>query len=51
MDKTMADKFKCLPNDETKITPSLDYNWWLKRLDTQLNELISNSMRKPYYKT
>ena len=21
-----------------KITPSVDYNWWLKRLDTQINE-------------
>ena len=23
-----------------KITPSVDYNWYLKYLDTQLNELI-----------
>ena len=44
-----------------KITPSKDYNNWLKRLDTQLNEptnpnsksskLISQQIRKRYYKT
>ena len=44
-----------------KITPYVYYNWWLKRLDTQLNELTNkNSIKflkvfKPknnnYYKT
>ena len=28
-----------------KITPSLDYNWWLKRLDTQLYK-PNNQMHK-----
>ena len=31
----MADKLIYIP----KITPSVDYNYWLKRLDTQLIEL------------
>ncbi len=43
-----------------KIAPFVDYNWWLKRLDTQLNEptnqnlspqLLSQRIRKGYYKT
>ena len=41
-----------------KITPSVDYNLWLKRLDTQLNEptnqipkLLSQRIRKRYNKT
>ena len=44
-----------------KIIPSVDYNKWLKRLDTQLNELtnqnsikspklLSQLIRKRYYK-
>ena len=29
-----------------KIKPSKDYNWWLKRLDAQLNESTNqNSMK------
>ena len=34
----MADKLLFIPIDDTKITPSVDHNKWLKRLDTQLNE-------------
>ena len=31
-----------------KITPSVDYNQWFKRLDTQLNEPANqNSMEVP----
>ena len=31
-----------------KITPSVDYTWWLKRLYTQLNEPINqNSVKVP----
>ena len=29
----MADKLIYIPNDDTKIIPSVDYNWWLKLLD------------------
>ena len=31
---------------EHKITPSLDCNEWLKRLDTQLNEPTYQNLRK-----
>ena len=34
----MADKLMCIPIMIHKINPSVDYNEWLKRLDTQLNE-------------
>ena len=42
-----------------KIILSVDYKYWLKRLDTQLNEpnnqnsrkLLSQRIRKRYYKT
>ena len=37
----MADKFMFIPNDNTQITPSIDYTWWSKRLDTQLIELTN----------
>ena len=31
-----------------KITPSVNYNYWLKRLDTQLNEApYENSIKVP----
>ena len=31
-----------------KIFPSVDYNWWLKPLDTQLNEATNqNSIKVP----
>ena len=34
----MAKKFMYIPNDDTQNTPSVDYNLWSKRLDTQLNK-------------
>ena len=44
----MADKFMYNPNDDAQITHSVNYNWWLKRLDTQLNEPIDqNSIKVP----
>ena len=35
-----------IPNDETKITSSVDCNQWLKRLDTQLNEKKQSKFNK-----
>ena len=44
MDKSMADKLMYIP----KINPFVDYNKWLKNLDTQLNEPINqNSLKVP----
>ena len=35
----MADYLMHIPNEDDKITSSVDYNQWLKRFDTeQLNE-------------
>ena len=34
----MIYKLLYIPYDDTQITPSVDYNYWLKRLDTQLIE-------------
>jgi len=45
-----------------KIAPSVDYNWWLKCLDTQLNEstnqngikvpkVVKQTNRKTLFKT
>ena len=42
-DKTMDDILMYIPNDDTQNTPSLDYNWWLKRLETQLNDPINRN--------
>ena len=42
----MADKLMDIPNDDTKITPSLDYNKWLKPLDTQPDEPINHDLIK-----
>ena len=49
------------PIMKENITPSIYYNWWLKRLFTQLNEptnknsikvlKVSQRIRKRYYKT
>ena len=60
----MADKLMYIPNKETQNCTFVDYNYWLKRLDTitQLNEptnqnlikalkLLSQRIRKCYYKT
>ena len=33
-----------------KFTPYLDYNWWLKRLDTKLDESTNqNSLKVPEF--
>ena len=38
---TMVDEWMYIPNGDTKkITPSVDYNQCLKRLNTQLNDQI-----------
>ena len=42
----MADKLMYIPNDDTKIPPSVDYNQWLKSLDTQLNEPTNAKFNK-----
>ena len=34
----MGDKLMYIINDDTQIFPSVDYNEWFKRLDTQLIE-------------
>ena len=33
----MADKLLFIPDDDTQIHSFLDYNYWLKRMDTQIN--------------
>ena len=35
-----------IPYDETNITPYVDYNQWLNRLDTQHNEPRVNEREK-----
>ena len=42
----MSDKLMHIPNDDNKTTPSVDYNYWLKRLDTQLNETTNQNLIK-----
>ena len=43
----MADKLMYITNDVTqKSTPSVDYNSWLKRFDTQLNQPIKIQVPK-----
>ena len=45
---TMADKYITSQFDEHKITPSVDYNYWLKCLEAQVNEPTKeNSIRSP----
>ena len=41
----MDDKLMYIPNFDTRdrIKPSVDYNQWLKRLDTQLNQPTNKS--------
>ena len=34
-------------NDDTPNYNSIDYNWWLKRLDTQLNESTNKNYQSP----
>ena len=59
----MTEKLIYIPNDNTQITPSsVYYNYWLKRLDTQLNDptnqnlvkvpkLLGQRIRIDYWKT
>ena len=48
-DKIIVDKLMyTYPMIEHKITPSLDCNEWLKRLDTQLNEPTYQNLRKVF---
>ena len=62
MDKTMDDKLMYISNDETQITPFLDYNQKLKCFESKLNEstnqnstkvpkLFGQRFRKRYNKT
>ena len=49
----MTNKFMYISNDETQNYPSVDYNYWLKPLDTQINEpnfskVIKPTIRKRY---
>ena len=37
----MDDKLKYIPNDDIQITPSVDYDQLLKRLDIHSNKLIN----------
>ncbi len=41
----MADKLMYIPNDDTQIIPFLDYNYWLKHLDTESTN--QNSLKVP----
>ena len=34
----MADELMYIPNDDKEISSSVDYNYWLKYLNTKLNE-------------
>ena len=43
----MADKLIYISNDDTQFTPSVDYNKWLKRLDTQLNDQPFKIQKSP----
>ena len=46
----MADRLMYIPfpNDNKQITHPVDYNLWLKRLDTKINEQTNqNSMKVP----
>ena len=42
----MADKLMQIPNDDKQNTPSVDYNYWLKRLNTLLNVSINQIFTK-----
>ena len=39
----MVDKLMYILNGDRQNSSSIDYNLWLKRLDTQLNELINQN--------
>ena len=42
----MVDKWMYIPVITLKITPSVDYNEWLKRLNNQLNEPTNQNIIK-----
>ena len=42
----MADKLMYIPNDDTQITPFVNYNKLFKRLDTKLNEPTNQNLIK-----
>ena len=42
----MADKLMHIPNDDTQNYPSVEYNYWLKRLNTQINESANQNSIK-----
>ncbi len=49
-DNEMADKLIYIPydNDDTEHYPSVDYNYWLKGLGTQISEPTNqNSIKSP----
>ena len=35
-----------IPNNDTQINPSVDYNQWLKRFEYQLNEPTNQTLIK-----
>ena len=44
----MADKLMYIPNDDAQNFPSVDYNKWLNRLNTQINKPANkNSVKVP----
>ena len=45
-DNTVAEKLVNIPNMIHKITPFVDYNKWLKRLDTLLNNPSNKNLVK-----
>ena len=42
----MANKLMYIPNYDTKNTPSVDYNYWLKRLDIELHDPTNKNLIK-----
>ena len=42
----MTDELMYIPNDDTQIAPSLDYNKLLKCLKIQLNEPTNHNLKK-----
>ena len=42
----MVDKLMYIPIDDTQNYPSVDYNKWLKCLDTQFNKLTNQNLIK-----
>ena len=46
MDKAMDDKFCTSQMIIHKISPSVDYNQWLKRFDTQLNDPTNKNLNQ-----